>query len=310
MSGPTIRGYRPNDQETLLDLWEAALPLDAIDAAAFRRRVLADPNVDSDWLLVADDGSGLLGFLLAIIRREPLPGVGLEPERGWITAFGVRPDARRRGIGTALLDAALGLFAAAGRQTVSIAPYVPGYFVPGVDEAAYGEGLAYLLRRGFEVVSRPLSMDANLVTFDFGPYAARRAALAGRGIEVRGLRVEETPALLGFLAASQPADWLRAARDLLARPDGHEQIIVAVAAGEVLGYCQFEGEHFGPFGVRAERRGQGLGTVLLATALQAMRRRGHHNAWVLWTSDDAAERVYRRFGFAETRRFAVCRRRL
>ncbi|MBI5831730.1 MAG: GNAT family N-acetyltransferase [Armatimonadetes bacterium] len=310
MNDYRIRGYRPDDQQALLDLWEAALPLDAIDAPTLSRKVLLDPNVDPDWLLVAEDGSGLLGFLLAIIRREPFPGVGLEPEHGWITAFGVRPAARGRGIGTALLDTALGLFAAAGRQTVGIAPYVPNYIVPGVDVAAYADGLAYLLRHGFEVVSRPLSMDANLVTFDFTPYVAQRAELAAVGIDVRALRPDEAPALLTFLTESQPPDWLRAARALLAQPDGREQITVAMEAGAVVGYCQYAGEHFGPFGVRADRQGQGLGTVLLATTLGAMRRRGLHNAWVLWTSDDAAERVYRRFGFGETRRFAVCRRKL
>lgn len=310
MADVIIRGYQPDDEPALLALWEEALPLDAIDAATFRAKVLADANFDPDWLLLAETDGVLDGFLLAIIRREPFAGVGLEPQRGWITAFGVRPEARGRGLGTALLDSALGLFAAAGRESVAIAPYVPNYFVPGVDESAYADGLAWLLRRGFEVVSRPLSMDANLVNLDFAPYIARRAELARSGTEVRALAEGEEPALFDFLAASQPPDWLRAARELLSRPGGCEQVVVAVEAGRVVGYCQFAGEHFGPFGVAAEQRGRGLGTLLLATALQTMRRRGLHNAWVLWTCDDAADRVYRRFGFGETRRFAVVRRRL
>ena len=59
-----------------------------------------------------------------------------------------------------------------------------------------------------------------------------------------------------------------------------------------------------------ELQGRGIGTALLATCLQTMRRRGLHTAFVLWTSDETAERVYGRFGFTGTRRFAVLRRAL
>jgi len=62
--------------------------------------------------------------------------------------------------------------------------------------------------------------------------------------------------------------------------------------------------------VRSDVQGQGIGKVLLAKCLLTIRRKGHHNAWVLWTSDEAAERVYARFGFRETRRFAILRRAL
>jgi predicted GNAT family acetyltransferase len=48
----------------------------------------------------------------------------------------------------------------------------------------------------------------------------------------------------------------------------------------------------------------------MAKCLLAMRCKGLHHAWVLWTSNDAAERVYTRFGFRETRRFAVMRRKI
>jgi ribosomal protein S18 acetylase RimI-like enzyme len=49
---------------------------------------------------------------------------------------------------------------------------------------------------------------------------------------------------------------------------------------------------------------RGIGTVLLARALRSMAGQGTHNAWVLWTGDQAA-RLYARFGFRESRRFAV-----
>ena len=310
----TIRGYRCEDEAALIALWNAALPLDLVDARTFRRKVLLDPNFARDWLLVAEAEGELVGFCLCLIRRVPHDGVGLEPTRGWITAFGVHPDRRRRGIGAALLEAAFELLPVAGREEILIAPHTPNYFVPGVDEVAYAEGLCFLLKRGFEVISRPLSMDASIVLLDYAPYAERKARLAAAGVEVRHLRPNEAPALIEFLRDHVNPDWARHARELLTDATKGladcDQFVIALSGGEIVGYCQFEGEHFGPFGVRDDMQGRGIGTVLLADCLQTMRTRGLHNAWVLWTSDEAAQKVYARFGFHETRRFSVLRKRL
>ena len=310
-----VRGYRGEDEAQLLELWNTALPLDPIDRSTFRRKVLLDPNFHPDWLLVAEEGGAPAGFCLCLIRRVPFERAGLQPEAGWITAFGVHPAHRRRGAGAALLARALDLFRGAGRKTVSIAPYIPNYFVPGVDVRHYADGLAFLEQRGFEVVDRPLSMDTRLVERDLRPVVERRATLARElGVEVRPMRAEEIPDLMGFLQATMPDDWVRHARQVLlgiaAGSGGYEQFTLAVRGSEVVGYCQFEGEHFGPFGVREGMQGKGIGTVLLATCLQTMQRNGLHAAFVLWTSDENADKVYSRFGFQETRRFAVLRRTL
>ena len=82
------------------------------------------------------------------------------------------------------------------------------------------------------------------------------------------------------------------------------QFLLAVYEGEVVGYCQYEGEHFGPFGVAQGFQSRGIGTVLLGWALRSMAQQGLHNAWVLWTGEDVA-RLYARFGFKESRRFAI-----
>jgi len=325
----TVRGYQHSDEASLVALWNAALPYDPIDVQTFRRKVLLDPNLDPEWLLVAEFDGSLAGFCLCLAQGDTIAN-RVPGGPGWITAFGVAPERRRQGAGSALLDRALELFRAAGRTEVSIAPYVPNYFVPGVDEAHYAQGLAFLRKRGFEVTSRPLSMDASIVLFDYAPYRPREAALREQGIEVRALQGHEVPLLLGFLEAHASPDWLREARELLTDTTrglaSLEQVTVALrgtggspvsgatpsragrACHEVVGYCQFRGEHFGPFGVRENVRGQGIGTVLLARCLQTMRQHGLHNAWVLWTSDETAERVYAKFGFRETRRFAVLRR--
>lgn len=310
----TLTPYRGADEAPLLAAWNAALPLDPIDARTFHRKVLLDPNFDPAGLIVARDAGEVVGFCLCLVRRVPLEKVGMEPERGWITAFGVHPQARRRRIGSALMEAALDRFRQAGRREVAIAPYTPNYFVPGIDVEAYAAGLRWLTERfGFEVVARPLSMDANIVRFDPAPYAEREAALRAAGVRCEPLAPTAIPEFMAFMQGHMPGDWVRHARELLvdaARGYArYDQIVVAWLGEEVVGYCQFDGEHFGPYGVRADLRGRGIGTVLMVRCLQAMRERGLHHAWVLWTSDETAHRIYARFGFRETRRFAVLRKR-
>ena len=306
MAGTVIRGYRGTDEAALLEVWAAALPYDTVDRGTLHREVLLDPNFDPEWLLVAEVAGEVAGFCLCVIRREPLGGE-MEPERGWVTAFGVAPGKQGQGIGSALLDIALDLFREAGRDEALLAPYVPNYFVPGVDEVAYAEGLAFLKKRGFEVTSRPLSMDASIVLFDHTAWDARERELLERGVEVRALQAHETPEFMRFMGEQMPAGWVRDARELLMEGSA-EQVVVALREGEIVGYCQFRGEHFGPFGVIEDCQGQGIGTVLLARCLRQMQRAGLHNAWVLWTSDETAERVYSKLGFRETRRFSVLRR--
>ena len=315
MSDIAVRGYRSKDEGALLELWNDALPLDPVDQRTFHRKVLLDPNFHPDWLLVAEKNGRLVGFCLCLIRRVPFEEVGLQPEAGWISAFGIHPEHRRQGAGTALLDAALELFRSAGRQSVSIAPYIPNYFVPGVDVHHYADGVTFLEKRGFEILDRPMSMDASIVQLDTRPFIeGRRERLRQQGVEVRSMQPREIPALMDLLQSHMPGDWVRHARDILldiSKGIGDfDQFTLAFKDGEVVGYCQFEEEHFGPFGVREGMQGQGIGTALLATCLRTMQRRGIHTAWVLWTSDENADKIYGRFGFKETRRFAVMRRPL
>lgn len=314
MTGIQIRGYRGTDEEALLDLWGDSLPFDPIDAPTFRLKVLLDPNFHPDWLLVAEKEGRLAGFCLCLIRRVAMDKGGLDPESGWITALGVHPEQRRQGVGAALIDRAVELFRGAGRKQVSLSPYTPNYFVPGVDMSHYAEGLAFLEKRGFAITSRPISMDANIVLLDPRPYQERERILATQGTQIQALQPHQLPDLMAFLQEHMPGDWVRHGRELLAQISRGQgtwaQFTLAWHQDQVVGYCQFEGEHFGPFGVREGLQGQGIGTALLARCLRAMQEQGHHHAWVLWTSDENADKVYGRFGFKETRRFAVLRRLL
>ena len=157
-------------------------------------------------------------------------------------------------------------------------------------------------------------MDAPIVHFEVPPKVNEiEKKLSAEGITVRTYRRADLLQFLAFLEQSMPTDWMRVERANLRRiPDGGfrpDQVTVVTKGEEIIGYCQFEGSHFGPFGVSDEYQGRGIGTVLLARTLERMRSNGFHDAWVMWT-DDVAAKVYAKFGFRETRRFAIMKKRI
>jgi GNAT superfamily N-acetyltransferase len=329
----SVRPYHPGDEESLVALWNACLPRDLIAPTVFQAKVLLDPNFDPLGLLLAQEGKQIVGFLLALARRYPLFSAGLEELNGWITAFAVHPAQRRRGVGRALLAAGLQYLRARGRKLAWFSPYAPGYFTPGLDAAAYPDALAFLQAQGFVTAYQALSMERSLADFRYPPEAtAAEERLASAGIIVRPYQPNDLWPLLAFTAQFFRGDWERFLREALARIVGGEWPgdVVWVArddrfshalqsAGvacedlsegeEIVGYCQHTGERFGPFGVREDYRGRGIGLVLLCHCLERMKGKSHHNAWFLWAGERAAH-LYARVGFHEARRFAVLQREL
>jgi ribosomal protein S18 acetylase RimI-like enzyme len=307
----TIRPYHGADEAALLRLWNASMTHDPINAAVLRTRVLLDPNFQPEGLLVAEVDGRLVGFVLSLMRQVPLFLQGLEPERGWITAFGVHTDWRRQGIGRQLFAAVMARFVAAGRKQIEIAPYTPNYFIPGVDSDAYAPAVQFLASQGWQTVSTPISMRAELTGFQLPAEIVKvEQALAAQNIDIRPVTAADLPALMSFIADKFGWDWYRFAQEYLLTlfGPGADDIgfLVAVQGERIVGYCQQRRERFGPFGVDPAARSQGIGRVLLFRCLAAMLAKGFHCAWFLWTGRDAA-RLYERAGFHTVRRFAVMR---
>lgn len=300
-----VVSHTDQSAEQLVVLWNQRLPWDPIDERCFLRKALLDPNFRSNGLWLALDGTEAVGFCLAIVRRVALEHCPSEEPVGYITAFGLLPERRREGIGSRLMEAAEEWLRGEGKAGVAIAPYVPNYFVPGIDETAYLGAAEFLVTRGYRRTGEALGMDCRLITSD--PLERLRAAaqrLEADGIAVRPLSSEWLPRFFAFLRAETPPDWSRHARQILTEGAPLSDVTIATDGERVIGYCQSEGSHFGPFGVAAEYRGRGVGTALLSTSLQRMKQRGEHCAWVTWTSDQAAP-LYERLGFERTRRFTL-----
>jgi GNAT superfamily N-acetyltransferase len=310
-----IRPFESKDTMAFLDLWANALPLDGITLNLFERKVLLDANREPDSLVVAEEGGGLAGFALRLILRRPIENVGLRPDDGFVTAFGVHPDFRRRGVGSALLQDSIDWFKKRDRKKILIAPYTPNYFVPGIDKENYSDGVRLFEKFGFVEYIEAIAMDAPISKFALSDkILEKEKKLLSEGIEIRTYRRGDLPGYLAFQSDLMPGPWLEDTRrnliDLTLGLFEEDCIFLAVDKGKIIGFCQFEGDHFGPFGVSDEYQGKSIGSVLLAKTLYQMKLKGYHCAWVLWTGMRAAAGVYCRLGFTITRKFAIMKKEL
>jgi mycothiol synthase len=309
----SITPYTDTARQELLALWSTALPLDAITLDTFESRVLLDENFDPETFLLARSNGELIGFVLGIhAKRMPLGDADPDGDRCWITALGVRPTCDVHEIGRTLLAELEKRFKALGKHECRVAGYPPGYFTPGIDIHAYKPYLELFRANGYEAFHEALSMDSSIVLFTVPQKIVdMEKELKKDGIDVRFYRRDDLVRFMEFLEQTMPSDWVRVERRNLRKiVEGGfhpEQVVLVTKGDEIIGYCQFEGSHFGPFGVSDAYQGRGIGTVLLARTLERMRQEGHHDAWVMWT-DDLAAKVYSKFGFKETRRFAMLKK--
>jgi mycothiol synthase len=309
-----IRPYQGTDEAELLAVWHASMTHDRLSEDLFRTKVLLDPNFHPENLPVAVVDGQLVGFVLALTRQVPLFLQGLEPDKAWITAFGVHPDYQRRGIGRALFQHVIDNLK--GRQTLDISPYVPNYFVPGVDVKAYPGTLTFLeTALGFKTLYNAISMGADLTGFRIPPdiLELERRREQEDGVTIRPINPADLPELMPFIVEHFGWDWYRHAADYLLEyfGDSPNQIcfLVARRQGKIVGYCQQRRERFGPFGVRQDERNLGIGRLLLFRCLATMSARHNFYAYFLWTGEDAA-RLYSLAGFKGRREFAVLRKQL
>lgn len=316
--GVNIRTYRGGDESRIVSVWNDALLQDPIDMRMFARRVLCDANFSPQGLIIAEEDGEIIGFALAIERKIPLWGADLEPDQGWITAFAVHPARRRRGVGRALFEAAEAFLKQRGKKDVLISPYAPNYFWPGIDANAYPDGFSFLKDQGYVTLYTPISMDKNLVSYVYPADAQKtRADRLAEGYVIAPLTWSYLSELIAFANDKFNPDWGRAIREAVAHGMPLDQCFVAInPGGKLVGFALYGGydgtmERFGPFGVDEEERGKGLGKVLLHETLRAMKSRGLHGAWFLWTGEKtAAGQLYLKAGFSISRTFHVMKKHL
>lgn len=314
MPAITVRPYAPEDLSATVSIWNRCLTKDPISEDRFWHHFLLDPNFDRDGALVAEIDGCRVGFLQVMVRQHPMPPIGLEPERGWLTVFFVDSERRRLGVGSALLAAGLRYLRDRGRREVWCNGYAPIYIAPGVD-VDYTAAQQFLPARQFEPAAEAVAMGMRLEGVCMPPGVKRRRDhLHADGFEIRAFSRADTLPLIAFSERYFP-EYGATILDGLSR--GNEEIIVATFNGDVAGFTQWQNTYtdppagaegrFGPFGVRPDLRDRGLGSVIFYTLIEHVLARGTRYLWFGWAGGRNLS-FYERAGCEVTRRFQLFRR--
>lgn len=309
----TFRTFRSGDGPLIAEAWTEAAPADPISYRRFRDLVLLDRNFDPAGLVVATDGTKIVGAAYGVRRLVAHHGDDLEPDTGWIPFFFVRPGARGQGIGGRLVEAVLVWLAGLGVHQVVFSAYTPNYVLPGLDADRYPAGHRLLTAAGFSTRYQCVAMDRSLTDYRMPDTVRQRIdELRRSGWQLGPPSGDDLVDLIDIAGNRFNPDWSRAIREAVVAGLDIERIMIARdPGGRMLGWAMcgaYENvlERFGPFGVIPEARGTGLGEMLLHLTLERMLALGAHSAWFLWTgAESPAGHLYRKTGFTITRTFTI-----
>ncbi|MEK6455711.1 GNAT family N-acetyltransferase [Caldifermentibacillus hisashii] len=310
-----IRPYKYSDEAQVINIWNQSLIKDPVSSDIFQKKIILDPNFDSELCLVAEDSNqNIVGFCLGMVRKYPYEERGVEPDRAWIPVMFVHPEYRRKGIGRQLVTTLEEKFNALGKSNITLGAYSPNYFFPGPDKDAYGESILFFESLGYQVLGEAVGMDMVLYNFSIPDKIKKikNKLYEEDHIKIIRFKKEYSLPLLQFLKENFPGGWVRNARETLEKQKGEERIFLAIDQDEnILGYCQraiddLEG-HFGPFGVSEKMRGKKIGSVLFFEMLMDMYSRGIYHVWLAWTDNDA-QRFYDRAGMRVMKRHAIMKK--
>lgn len=209
----------------------------------------------------------------------------------WLRILAVDRDARRRGIGSALL--------ADANATVIFAE--PGnYFTPGVlltDESTRG----FLRARGYQETQATWNLEVDLAAYGGGDAAAP----AGGTPAFRCIH-DDAERVLAFVEREFGRIWRFEAAKAFERD--LPPAFISEADGAITGFAVHDVNNrglgfFGPTGVAKSMRGKGIGCQLLLASLADLRRLGYARAVIPWT--DALEFYRKCCGAKPAHRFVA-----
>lgn len=328
-----IRPRRESDLAAALQLWNDSATrgevlLKPMTEEAFDRVFGANASYDGRFDFVADADGQVVGWISGITKKEFLPGETPNNTPGYLTVVFVDYEQRRRGLGTALVEALLDALRREGKEKAAcfstnpidlgwIIPGTPGHDhnnTPGVDMAC--AGYPFLQAQGFADVAVEVAMYLDLKRYRAAPAVAEiRQKLRVEGIETgyyeRAL-VCDFDRLCDRVGSEY---WRSVLRDETAK-DQPRPILAATHEGYMVGFT-------GPVDKEPSGRGwftgictdpefeqRGIATVLFNLLMQEFIAVGAQFSTLFTGDSNHAQRLYARTGFEVRRRFAMMERSL
>jgi predicted N-acetyltransferase YhbS len=249
----------------------SSFDLEPTSRAALVDLLFHRPPADPSLRLVAIVDDSPVGFAFGSVHDET----------GYLDGLAVDEAVRRRGVGTALLDAIEDRLSRAGAEHLAMGRNSWFYAWPGVD-LGYTAALCFAERRGYRRVSVVQNMDVSLDRWVPGR-ADEVLDRHGRKAMLRRGNPADWPALETFVREQFTEVWCHEARLALHRET--PTIFIASRDDRVTGLaCHgvYRPDWFGPLAVDPASRGEGLGEALLLLCLDDLAAAGVAVAQIGW----------------------------
>lgn len=250
------------ERELTLDRWAGSIP----------RIVTRQPYVG----LVAVQDSLTVGACIGSIAQADDGNA-----EGYIDLLVVDRAHQRRGIGRQLAAEMEQLLAARGCQRIDLSGISPNNAWPGVD-IHYTAAVCLAEVSGYQRQGCEVNMDVDLLSVPLDTRASEDR-LASEGIEVRRADGDDDGRLQDCLGATWQAGWIAEITEALRSSDAG--LYVAVQSGRYVGFCCYgvnRVHEVGPIGTDPDKRGLGIGGVLLKRCLAEQNDRGVVAAELVW----------------------------
>jgi GNAT superfamily N-acetyltransferase len=210
----------------------------------------------------------------------------------------VRRAARRRGVGSALLESATEVMRARGIKRMTVAAEPGNYFVPGVelgDRATQG----FFRNRGFTETHLAINLEADLrdATADDAPRS---------DISISRASSDDRSEISDYITREFGRLWMFEVSSAFTRK--RPPLFIARRAREIIGFSAHDVNNrglgfYGPAGVTKSVRGGGIGAALLRASLADLAAAGYERVVIPWVSSiEFYEKVA---GARESHRFSI-----
>lgn len=308
-----IRNYSGTDFKQIVGMLKKDQPFLSIDENSFAVKVLCEENFSADGFFVAEEDGMIKGFCNTVCRMIPIcKNAPDESKKGFITLFCVEDKSQVFSVGDKLLIAAQEYLIKLGKSYISTG-YYPTYFSQGFSKTDHHEYISLFEKHGYSS-SRSFSLKLELDNYKPDKsIVEKRSYLINNGFYIGELKPEYVLQLINPNAPFSNPSWSYEIKQRVIHND-YAKIRIAAINNKLVGaapFCDpfgFDGR-FGPFGVDAEFRGCGIGTVLLDDCLSQMIRFNVKTARMQWVSDSgAAYHIYEKAGFTKEREFITLRK--
>jgi len=254
-----------------------ALDYDFFTENLLKDKTLDDPDYDADLCLLLQENEQPQAFAMGVVRRN-IRGEDI----AYIKLLAVAPPRRRQGLASHLYHQLEQAFREQGADKVRVYDAPFNYFMPGIDPR-YTEAIAFFERLGFKRFADTSNMNVDLMARDWGT-KREEDALKKANIYIRRCHADDEKVLMAFVDKWFDLWRPEVERMLLNKPCS---VHLAFEEDEMIAFSGHSGNNagmpwFGPMGTHPEKRGRGVGGILLKRCLRDLKQEGYSRAIIPW----------------------------